>query len=68
MDWLSFGTGVLLLGAFVGALFAGVGPVEAAQFQIVVLAAIGFSGALTALICTRAAVRREPLPLRAVAD
>jgi putative ABC transport system permease protein len=42
-------TGIVTLpGAFVGAVFAGASPIQAAQFQIVVLAAILAAGALTA--------------------
>lgn len=43
---------VTLPGAFVGALFAGAPPLEAAQFQIVVLAAIMVAGAITAVVAT----------------
>lgn len=39
---------VVLPGAFVGALFGGLSPVEAGRFQLVVLAAILAAGALTA--------------------
>jgi putative ABC transport system permease protein len=39
---------VTLPGAFVGAIFGGVSPVEAGRFQIVVLAAIMCAGAITA--------------------
>ncbi|MES2092550.1 MAG: ABC transporter permease [Actinomycetota bacterium] len=41
-------TGVVTLpGAFVGAVFAGASPIQAAQFQVVVLAAVLAAGALT---------------------
>ena len=43
-------TGVVVLpGAFVGALFGGLSPVEAGRFQLVVLAAILAAGAITAV-------------------
>lgn len=45
---------VTLPGAFVGALFGGASAMEAARFQMLVLAAILCAGALTALILTRA--------------
>jgi hypothetical protein len=38
---------VTLPGAFVGAVFAGASPLQAAEFQMVVLAAILAAGALT---------------------
>lgn len=44
---------VTLPGAFVGALFAGSSALEAARFQLLVLAAILCANALTALILTR---------------
>ncbi|PZF59080.1 ABC transporter permease [Curtobacterium sp. MCBD17_013] len=44
---------VTLPGAFVGAIFGGVSPVEAGRFQIVVLAAIIATGAVTAAIVVR---------------
>lgn len=43
---------VTLPGAFVGAVFAGSSPLDAAQFQVVVLAAVLCAGALTALVFT----------------
>lgn len=43
---------VTLPGAFVGAIFGGVSPLEAGRFQIVVLASIMAAGAITALIVT----------------
>lgn len=44
---------VVLPGAFVGAIFGGVSPVEAGRFQIVVLAAILCAGAVTSLLMWR---------------
>jgi UDP-glucose/iron transport system permease protein len=41
---------VVLPGAFVGAIFGGVSPLEAGRFQIVVLAAIMAAGAITAVL------------------
>ncbi len=43
---------VTLPGAFVGAVFGGVSPLEAGRFQIVVLAAIVTTGAVTAVLLT----------------
>lgn len=44
-------TGVVVLpGAFVGAIFGGLSPVEAGRFQIIVLAAIMAAGAVTAVL------------------
>ena len=40
---------VTLPGAFVGAIFGGVSPLEAGRFQLVVLAAIMAAGAITAV-------------------
>ncbi|SFR68734.1 putative ABC transport system permease protein [Agromyces sp. CF514] len=56
---------VTLPGAFVGAIFGGVSPLEAGRFQIVVLAAIMAAGAITAVLVVRwlAPVTRKPLPL-----
>ncbi len=48
---------VTLPGAFVGALFGGASPIEAAQFQLVVLAAVGLAMTLTAVTVTRLAGR-----------
>lgn len=51
-------TGIVTLpGAFVGALFAGASPAEAAEFQLVVLAAIGLASTVTAVVVTRLASR-----------
>lgn len=54
---------VTLPGAFVGAIFGGVSPLEAGRFQIVVLAAIMAAGAITSLVVTAwlAPVRTKPL-------
>lgn len=46
---------VTLPGAFVGALFGGASPIEAAQFQIVVLASLMLAGAITAVVATQIA-------------
>ncbi|MBF4162774.1 ABC transporter permease [Nocardioides sp. CBS4Y-1] len=53
---------VTLPGAFVGALFGGASPVEAAQFQLVVLAGIGLAMSITAVTLTRLAGRNPQLP------
>jgi putative ABC transport system permease protein len=53
---------VTLPGAFVGALFGGASPIEAAQFQIVVLAALVLAGALTAVLSTAIAAGAGRLP------
>ncbi|MCU1580761.1 MAG: hypothetical protein JWO01_149, partial [Microbacteriaceae bacterium] len=57
---------VTLPGAFVGAIFGGVSPIEAGRFQIVVLAAIMSAGAITAVIVMRilAPVKVRPSVLR----
>lgn len=56
---------VTLPGAFVGAIFGGVSPLEAGRFQIVVLAAIMAAGAITAsgVATFLASVTRRPRPL-----
>lgn len=41
---------VVLPGAFVGAIFGGLSPLEAGRFQIIVLAAIMAAGAVTAVL------------------
>lgn len=47
-------TGIVVLpGAFVGAIFGGASPLEAARFQIVVLACILAAGVMTAVALTR---------------
>lgn len=57
---------VTLPGAFVGAIFGGISPLEAGRFQIVVLASIMAAGAVTAVVLVRglapAGVRPDPLP------
>ena len=50
---------VTLPGAFVGAIFGGAGPFQAAQFQLVVLAGLGLAGTVTAIVVTRV-VGRSP--------
>lgn len=56
---------VTLPGAFVGAVFGGASPVEAGQFQIVVLASIMAAGALTSVILVHllAPVSVKPVPV-----
>lgn len=56
---------VALPGAFVGAIFGGVSPVEAGRFQIVVLASIMAAGAVTAVIVVKvlAPIRIRPAVL-----
>ncbi|WP_262346299.1 ABC transporter permease [Microbacterium testaceum] len=44
---------VVLPGAFVGAIFGGLSPIEAGRFQLVVLAAILASGTITAVLTVR---------------
>lgn len=53
---------VTLPGAFVGAIFGGISPLEAGRFQIVVLAAIMAAGAVTAVLVVAqlAPVRARP--------
>ena len=53
---------VTLPGAFVGALFGGASALEAAQFQLVVLAGLALGGAVTALIATHVASGSTRLP------
>lgn len=57
---------VTLPGAFVGAIFGGVSPLEAGRFQVVVLASIMAAGAITAVIVTSvlAPARTKPVALR----
>ena len=54
---------VTLPGAFVGAIFGGVSPLEAGRFQIVVLASIMAAGSVTAvlLVSALAPVRVRPV-------
>jgi len=56
---------VVLPGAFVGAIFGGISPLEAGRFQIVVLASIMAAGALTAVLVASwmGPVRTKPVPL-----
>ena len=56
---------VTLPGAFVGAIFGGLSPLEAGRFQIVVLASIIAAGSVTAvaLVHMLAPVRRRPARL-----
>lgn len=56
---------VTLPGSFVGAIFAGASPAEAARFQILVLACVIAAGSLTAVVMMRglAAIRTKPSPL-----
>lgn len=53
---------VTLPGAFVGAIFGGLSPLEAGRFQIVVLASIVAAGSVTAVMLVHmlAPVRRQP--------
>jgi putative ABC transport system permease protein len=53
---------VTLPGAFVGAIFGGLSPLEAGRFQIVVLASIIAAGSVTAVMLVHmlAPVRRQP--------
>jgi putative ABC transport system permease protein len=46
---------VTLPGAFVGALFGGASPIEAAKFQLVVLAGVALAMTLTGIVVTRLA-------------
>jgi putative ABC transport system permease protein len=57
---------VTLPGAFVGAIFGGVSPLEAGRFQIVVLAGIMAAGSITAavIIGVLGPVRTKPAELR----
>lgn len=57
---------VVLPGAFVGAIFGGLSPLEAGQFQIVVLATIMAAGPLTAVLVAlwMGATRTKPVPTR----
>ena len=53
---------VTLPGAFVGALFGGASPAEAAQFQLVVLAGIALAMTVTAMVVTTVAGRSPYVP------
>ena len=54
---------VTLPGAFVGALFGGASPLQAAQFQLVVLIGIMLTQSVTALAVVRAASASPVIPL-----
>lgn len=58
---------VTLPGAFVGAIFGGLSPLEAGRFQIVVLAAIMCAGAITAVLAAASLAPRELIPTDKVA-
>lgn len=53
---------VTLPGAFVGALFGGASALEAAQFQLIVLAGLALGGTITALVATYLAASSPQLP------
>lgn len=53
---------VTLPGAFVGALFGGASPLQAAHFQLVVLAGIALAMVVTAMVVTTMAARTPYLP------
>ena len=53
---------VTLPGAFVGALFAGASPFEAAEFQIIVLASLILAGSITAVLGTHLTAGARVLP------
>lgn len=55
---------VVLPGAFVGAIFGGISPLEAGRFQLVVLAGIMAAGAITASLIAAwmGPVRTKPVP------
>ena len=55
---------VVLPGAFVGAIFGGISPLEAGRFQIVVLAAIMAAGAITSVLVALqlGPARTKPVP------
>nr|WP_274636373.1 ABC transporter permease [Microbacterium bovistercoris] len=57
---------VVLPGAFVGAIFGGISPLEAGRFQLVVLAAIMTAGSLTAVLVATwmGRITVKPVPLR----
>lgn len=54
---------VTLPGAFVGALFGGASPLQAAHFQLVVLAGIALAMVITAIVVTSLAARTPYLPV-----
>lgn len=53
---------VVLPGAFVGAIFGGLSPLDAARFQLIVLAALLAAGAITATLLAHglSAIERKP--------
>jgi len=57
---------VVLPGAFIGAIFGGLSPLEAGRFQIIVLAAIMAAGSITAVLVVgwMGRVRVKPSPAR----
>ena len=55
---------VTLPGAFVGAIFGGLPPLEAGRFQVVVLAAILAAGSVAAVLVVRILGRVEQRPVR----
>jgi putative ABC transport system permease protein len=55
---------VTLPGAFVGAVFGGLSPLEAGRFQVVVLAAILAAGSVAAVLVVRILGRVEQRPVR----
>ncbi len=55
---------VTLPGAFVGAIFGGVSPVEAGRFQIVVLASVMAAGSITAVLLARGLASGHVRPAR----
>lgn len=57
---------VTLPGAFVGALFGGASPLQAAQFQLVVLIGIMLTQTITALAVVRAASASPVIPLKPI--
>ncbi|EGD56521.1 ABC transporter permease [Gordonia neofelifaecis] len=56
---------VTLPGAFVGAIFGGLSPIEAGRFQIIVLASILAAGAVTSVVIAHvmSPVRTKPVPV-----
>jgi putative ABC transport system permease protein len=57
-------TGIVTLpGSFVGAVFAGASPLAAAQFQLLVLAGVLCTGAITVALCSLIFGAPEVLPL-----
>ncbi len=55
---------VTLPGAFVGAIFGGLSPLEAGRFQIVVLASIMAAGSMTAVVLIRVLAPVKVRPAR----